>query len=100
MDVFTYPYPNLRLMYVNDRGPGISLHLGIFMISSAGSIKYTVVLVYCSDVTWASQRLRSTATQPFVQHFVKGSNNVKDRSSASLAFCEGNPPVTKGPHID
>ena len=45
-----------------------------------------------SDVTWASWCLKSPATQLFVQQYV-AKDNIEDTFQA---FCEWNPPVTKG----
>ena len=41
---------------------------------------------------WTPQRLESPETPMFVQPYVQAS--IKNRSSASLALCDGNPPVT------
>ena len=52
---------------------------------------------YCNDVPWASWGIKSPPTQPFISQLVQANNdNNKNHSSASLAFCEWNPPVTDG----
>ena len=62
--------------------------------SDAWRSAHVIMVFHYSDVTWASQRLRSSATRMFIQQF--RITLKKNQRSTLLALCEGNPPVTGG----
>ena len=48
----------------------------------------------CSDITWASRRLKSPVTWLLAQDHVQANTKATPKPRITSPFCEGNPPLT------